>query len=165
MTDLPNRKRLRLPHYDYNSNGVYFVTFCVHNRKRILSCISVGSGDLDAPQVRLTDYGKIVENNLLKMEDIYKHIHLLNYVIMPDHVHLLLVLEGCPFDGATNKTLSAYIGTLKRFSNKQIGKRIWQRGFYDHIIRNDTDLYECYRYIEGNPSEWIAKGKAIMETV
>ena len=155
-----NRKLPRLEGYDYSSNGMYFVTICVKDMKCILSSI-VGSGALDAPQVRLTKYGTYVEEEIVKMNNIYEDIKTEKYAIMPNHVHLLVSISDNGVDGAsgaplpTNSKLSRYIGTLKRFTNKKIGKNIWQTGFYDHIIRDETDYQTRWQYIDENPKKWL----------
>ncbi|MBR3738701.1 MAG: transposase [Eubacterium sp.] len=155
-----NRKLPRLKNYNYSLNGKYFVTFCVKNMKCLLSSI-VGSGDLDAPRIILSNIGEIVEYNILLMNTIYENIKFEKYVIMPNHIHLIVNIESTDSNGAsgsplpTNSVLSRHIGTLKRFCNKQIGDNIWQTGFYDHIIRNEEDYLHHLQYIEENPKKWI----------
>ncbi len=155
-----DRKLPRLKEYDYSSNGKYFVTFCVKDMKCVLSMI-VGSGDPDAPQVRLSKEGKIVENNITEMNKRYSEIKIEKYVIMPNHIHLIVSVEktdSCGASGSplpTNSLVSRHIGTLKRFCNKQIGGNIWQTGFYDHIIRDDDDYIYHLQYIDENPRKWL----------
>ena len=92
--DLPKRKRIRLQSYDYSAPGAYFVTVCTQNRRCILSDIVVGDGVLDVPQARLTSSGMCVRDTLLEIEQHYKWLSLDHYVIMPNHIHLLLRIEG-----------------------------------------------------------------------
>ena len=156
----PNRKLPRLRQYDYSSNGKYFITICVQDMKCVLSKI-VGSGDPDAPQVLLTDYGIVVEKNITTMNTIYNDILIEKYTIMPNHLHMMISIETADLSGAsgsplpTNSKLSRHIGTLKRFCNKQIGADIWQTGFYDHIIRDEEDYYYHMLYIDENPKKWL----------
>lgn len=91
--DFSNRKELRLKKYDYSSTGAYFVTICVKDRMPILSHIlkPVGGGALDAPQVQLTEIGRIIEKNLLSSENI-SGVKIDRYVIMPDHIRALFFL-------------------------------------------------------------------------
>ncbi|MBQ8717548.1 MAG: hypothetical protein IJY43_06900 [Clostridia bacterium] len=91
---LPKRKGLRLKQYDYSSRGAYFVTICVKDRKPILSAIEkpVGVGALDDPQIRLTEIGKTVEKHLLSSEKI-SGVTIDQYVIMPDHLHIIIFLD------------------------------------------------------------------------
>ena len=155
--DLPNRKQIRLPDYDYSAPGAYFVTVCTQNRRCILSDISVGAGALDGPKPHLTDMGKIVENYILSTEHI-PGVHVDKFVTMPNHIHLILTIDenGGPSraPAPTNEMIPHAIGTLKRFVNKEIGENIWQRGFYEHVIRNERDYREIWDYIDGNPARW-----------
>ena len=91
--DLPKRKQIRLREYDYSSLGAYFVTVCTQDRRCILSDIAVGDGVLDVPNVRLSSYGKTVEETLREIETAYAWLSLDRYVIMPNHIHLLLRIE------------------------------------------------------------------------
>ena len=90
--NLPKRKPNRLPNYDYSQTGAYFITVCAKEKQMLFGSI-VGGGVLDAPQMRLSGYGKIVEQQLLTMAALYKNIRLEKYVVMPNHIHLLLVVE------------------------------------------------------------------------
>ncbi len=160
MNSLPVRKSLRLENYDYSLCGAYFLTICVKDMYCLLSDI-VGSGAPDAPQVCLKEYGEVIEKEITKMNGIYENIKTEKYVIMPNHVHLLVIINNSEYDGAsraplpTNSLISKYVGTLKRFCNKQYGKNIWQTGFYDHIIRNEEDMHYHLQYIDENPKKWL----------
>ncbi len=161
MKNYINRKNIRLKNYDYSENGAYFITICVKDKREILSKIikpNVGDGALDVPFVQLTDYGKIIENFIIKNNEIYDNIKTTKYVIMPNHLHL--IVEICWSDGTsrapspTNDKIPAYISTLKRMSNKQIGFSIWQRSYHDHIIRNEIEYAEISQYIDTNVIKW-----------
>ena len=155
MSEDNKRKAMRLRNYDYSSNGAYFITVCVKDMKRVLSDV-VGADDLGSPQIRLTKYGRIVENNILKMNGIYSNVNVDTYVVMPNHIHFILsVTNGAPGSSPPTNTVSKFVTALKKFTNKEIGKKIWQRGFYDHIIRNDEDYNVRSRYIEENPAKWL----------
>ncbi|MBO5745564.1 MAG: transposase [Clostridia bacterium] len=150
------RKNLRLKEYNYSSAGLYFITFCVKNRAKILSTV-VGGGALDAPQVILTPVGKIVEKYILSSNNI-ENLLIYNYVIMPDHVHLLMGIQQkfgtSKAPSPTNEIIPHSISTLKRFVNKEIGTNIFQRSFYDHVVRNEEDLEDINDYIIANPYYW-----------
>ena len=91
------------------------------------------------------------------MNNIYNHLKMDNYVIMPNHIHLLISIDSCGTSGSpspTTATIPAFVGALKRFVNKEMGKNIFQRSFHDHIIRNEKDYLEHYTYIENNPAKW-----------
>ena len=157
MPDAPSRKRIRLPEYDYSSPGAYFVTVCTRDRRCILSRIAVGDGVLDVPQVHLLPYGEIVAATLQEMAASYPWLALDHYVIMPNHIHLLLRIGN---DGPsrtpapTNATLPMLISTLKRFSNKKCGIDIFQRSYHEHVIRNENDYLQIWEYIDTNPAKW-----------
>lgn len=86
---LPERKNPRLENYDYSAPGAYFITICTKNKAKIL-CSFVGAGVLDRPETVFTDKGKIVDETLREMSNFYPHIQIEKYVVMPNHVHLLL---------------------------------------------------------------------------
>ena len=88
----PIRKQIRMPEFDYNSNGAYFITVCTKDRKPILSSVSVGTTIGRPPDVILTKYGRIVEEAIQQIHTVYPSVHVDNYVIMPNHIHLLLFL-------------------------------------------------------------------------
>ena len=156
--NLPKRKPTRLKYYDYSTPGKYFVTICTHNKERILSSI-VGGGVLDAPQNTLSEYGKIADKYINQMNDFYEHIFVDNYVVMPNHIHLILSINNLS-DGTsgtpspTNNALSKFVSTFKRFCNKEYDKNIWQRSFHDHIIRDETDYRKIWEYINTNVTKW-----------
>ena len=155
---LPQRKPNRLKGFDYSQNGMYFVTICTHNRKCILSQIIVGDGVLDVPHTMLSNCGKIADKYINQLNDFYFNIKIEKYVIMPNHIHLLIYVDNP--DGMsrtpspTNAYIPQFISTLKRFCNKEIGYNIFQRSFHDHIVRNEADYEKIYNYIENNPSKW-----------
>jgi REP element-mobilizing transposase RayT len=175
--DLPKRKNLRLKHYDYSSAGAYFVTICTKDRKRILSNIikpSVGVGALDdplngflnepqIPQIQLTEIGKVTEKYLLSSENI-PGVKIDRYVIMPDHIHVIIFLYPDKYtsrkDGSsraptpTNEMLPHIVSTFKRFCNREIGNNIFQRGYMEHIVRDREDYETRAKYIYENPIRW-----------
>ena len=164
----PKRKPTRAKNFDYNSSGAYFITICTKDRRPILSNI-VGTGVLDCPKIELTEYGEIVEKYIKKMTLFYDNISIEKYVIMPNHVHILLLLRNhergnlCNGQSGTpvptniaraNSVFSRFVSTLKRFCNKECGTNIWQARSNDHIIRNQEDYARHLRYICENPSCW-----------
>ncbi len=159
--EFSNRKGLRLKQYDYSSVGAYFITLCTKNRVNILSNITVGTGVLDCPQICLTKYGKIADKYIRQMNEFYNSISVETYVIMPNHIHLLINIEdgqsGRPVPTSNkdaNSSISKFVGTFKRFSNKEYGENIWQSRFYDHIIRDKNDYEEVCKYINTNVLHW-----------
>jgi len=160
--ELPKRKNSRLCDYDYSLNGAYFITICTKERKKILSKITVGTPLPGCPQeVRSTLmwHGKVAEAYIRQMDAFYGHLSVVKYVIMPDHIHFLLLIQGDPGMGdpttqeRTSK-IAQFVGTFKRFCNKVYGENIWQSRYYDHVIRNQQDYDEIWKYIENNPVKW-----------
>jgi len=156
--NLPKRKSPRLKGYNYSETGAYFITICVKDmRFPILSNIVVGNSALDIPQNRLTKIGEITDKYIRSTNRI-KGISVDKYVIMPNHIHLILFIED--INGAskalrpTNSLLSHTIGTLKRFVNKDVGRNIWQTSFHDHIIRDQRDYEKIWNYIDTNVIRW-----------
>ncbi|MBQ3040230.1 MAG: transposase [Clostridia bacterium] len=163
--ELPKRKQNRLENFDYSSYGAYFITICTKNRRKILSSI-VGDGAYDVPKTVLTEYGKIVEKYILSTEKI-KNVFIEQYVIMPNHIHMIIFIENkipkyenlrnngtSRAPSPTNETIPHIVSTFKRFCNKDIGENIFQRSFYDHVIRNKQDYEQISKYIYENPTNW-----------
>ena len=143
--ELPSRKPNRLKCFDYSTNGAYFVTICAKNHKCILSDI-VGDDAHIVPQMKLTNYGAVVEKYIKTIPGIEK------YVIMPNHIHMIITINGTMW--ASSPTVSSLIKSFKILVTKEIGKAIFQRSFYDHIIRNESDYNEVWQYIDRNPQKW-----------
>ena len=144
--------------YDYAQNGAYFVTICTANRKCILSEIAVGRGAHTPPQVHLSKYGCIVDQYISNIHSVYASVTVDRYVIMPNHVHLLLRCSNTePRTGgvwAPRPTVMTVVRSLKTMVTKEIGHTIWQKSFYEHIIRNEDDYCGIWQYIDGNPQKW-----------
>lgn len=182
--ELPTRKIIRVKNYNYSSKGAYLVTICTENRKELLSKIyihvgtiesPVGDGALDipprtklTPQVILTPIGKIVEKHLLSSQNIHG-VKINSYVIMPDHIHAIIFLNPdkyAPTDNGmskapspTNHMIPHIVSTFKRFCNKEIGYNIFQRSYYEHIIRDKEDYETRRKYLYENPLRWYYKHK------
>lgn len=160
----PERKPNRIENYDYSQNGAYFVTVCTQDRKRILSQI-VGDG-FPVPMM----CGKIAEEMILRIPEKYPNVSVDKYVIMPDHIHILLRIElvgeafRLPEEGTGNPspTVGNVMGWYKYQTTKQInlfrktpGGQVFQRSYYDHVIRNQQDYNEIWEYIDNNPCKWM----------
>ena len=152
--ELPKRKQNRLTEYDYSTPNAYFITVCTEKRKNLF-WMDVGA-IIDRPKnVPLTNLGIIAQRCI---EDIPKHypaISVDHYVIMPNHIHLLLQINT-DVNGRSMiaPTISTVVRLMKGTVSKQAGFAVWQKGFYDHVIRNDNDYRDIWNYIEGNPSKW-----------
>ena len=156
--NLPKRKRNRLENYDYSSSGAYFITVCTKDRKNIFweksSTVCVGEDIILPPE--LSFYGKITESAIKSIPQYYPNIELLQYVVMPNHIHMILFLvydSGRIISSPT--PVSTVVGQMKRYVSKKIGKSIWQRSFHDHIIRDGKDYEKISKYIFENPKNWI----------
>ncbi len=139
MSDLPQRKRLRLSDYDYSKEGYYFITICTKGRNCVLSNIVFDTNN--AAILQLRPYGEIAESYIKTIPGIDK------YVIMPNHIHMIVRKTN-------GKSIVSDIRSFKGLVTKRIGERIWQASYYDHIIRNEKDYQEKWRYIAENPARW-----------
>ena len=161
MKELKQRKTPRLQGFDYNKVGAYFITICTNDRRCILSHI-VGTGVLDCPKLELTRYGTIADKYINQLNDFYDYISVDDYVIMPNHIHILLFIKpngqsGTPVPTRVNRAnsvFSKFVSTFKRFCNKEYGENIWQARTNDHIIRNQEDYEKHLKYIHENPIRW-----------
>ena len=157
--DLPKRESTRLENFDYSQGDAYFITICTKDKQNLFGHI-VGGGAFDAPKIILSPQGEIVEKYILSTNNI-PNLKVDKYVIMPNHIHLLLSVENsCGTSWApspTNNKISLAVSTLKRFVNKEIGYNIFQRSFYDHVIRNKNDYNEIWQYIENNPAKRLMR--------
>ena len=157
--EYPERKPNRLCEYDYSTQGAYFVTLCTQDRKKILSNI-VGGGALDAPVLTLTKIGEIAQKYILSSNQI-PGVSVDKFLIMPDHIHLIIQINERVSIGTsrapspTNMAIPHFVSTFKRFCHREVGATIFQRSYYDHVIRNEQDYNEIWEYIENNPKKWV----------
>lgn len=195
--EFPKRKNLRLKDFDYSSNNCCFVTNCTKGKEHLLSHIkNVGAGFHARPkEIIKTPFGFDVEKTLFFIANKY-HITVDNYIIMPNHIHLLLTMDnngfeiasgghgrGCerrPVDEISEQneikkqramrrneqcdyvfegvpSLPDIIGQFKSYTTKLYREKIgesktvlWQRGYYDHIVRNQEDFHNIWNYVENN---------------
>ena len=190
---LPRRKTIRLQNYDYSQNGAYFVTICTAHKLPLFGVVRRGDpcGRPPVPvYAELSEIGRIVESYLTEIPSHYPDVHLASYVIMPDHIHMILVLTqnqpqragqcpapteesdlscrrgGTPGPPATTEkpappcrrggtpgppALPKIINAFKSLTTRKAGTSLWQRGYYEHILRNQQDFDEAAGYIAGNP--------------
>lgn len=170
-----HRRSIRLKGYDYRQAGGYFVTLVTQGREMLF-------GDVVNGTMILNDFGKIVAETWQWLETQYPYVALGEWVVMPNHFHgIIFILDDADDDGGgsrggsrtapTNpqtvpdavkrKPLGRLIGAFKTVSTKHIniaryteGATVWQRSYYEHIIRNETELDRITRYIESNPARW-----------
>ncbi len=166
--DRPVRKPTRLKEYDYSSPGAYFITVCTREKRCILSRVvrphggHVGEG-LAPPVVKLSGTGALVEKQLLGLPERFPDLSVDRYVIMPNHIHLLLTVRpvaGGASPSPTNITdVAGVIGAFKSLCTHEWHRMgyagpLWQRSFYDHIVRNEDEYREISEYIDNNPAKW-----------
>jgi putative transposase len=148
---LPTRKQIRLPDYDYSQNGAYFVTICTRNKEHLLWDTAVGTA-IGRPH--LSQYGIITETAINNLPGIYPTVNVAKYVIMPNHIHLIVMLSGDGGRPMAVPTISRVINQYKGHVSKQAGFSLWQSRFYEHVIRNEQDYLDTWQYIDGNPAKW-----------
>ena len=155
--ELPKRKKIRLPGYDYSQKGAYFITVCTKDKARLLGEI-VGQGLCSC---RLTDMGEIARQEIEKISERFPCAFVDKYVIMPNHFHMILLLDAkrqeqspCPTVGDVMCALKSISTRKANIADNTPGRKIWQFRFYDHIIRSEQDYQEISQYIEENPQRW-----------
>lgn len=167
--DIHHRKSIRLKGYDYSRSGSYFITICAENREHFFGFIKGG-------EICLSEIGKIVEFEWFKTPGIRKEIELGKFVIMSNHMHAIVNIknnyyadenffEENPLENKFKmkpRSLSSFIAGFKSTIAKRINdfkntpeSTIWQRNFYDHIIRNDREYENICNYIQNNPLNWF----------
>ena len=154
--DLPKRKPNRLSYYDYSTPGAYFVTICTYKRKNTLSSI-VGDG-FPVPK----QPGQVAQEYIHLISNKYPAVIVDHYVIMPNHIHLLLRIVDFTGAESPRPSLGNVIGWYKYQVTSSVnslcgtsGARFFQRSYHDHVIRNDQDYNKIWQYIETNPTRWI----------
>ncbi len=160
-----HRRSIRLPGYDYRTPGAYFITICSWQRECLF-------GEVINDKMQLSPYGKTVLFNWSILPKRYQNVALDNFIVMPNHVHGIIVLKDSPEINYTESDklalrkskihpLSEIVRGLKTFSARRInqmryltGVSVWQRGYYEHIIRNEESLGAIRQYIINNPLLW-----------
>jgi putative transposase len=156
------RRSIRLKGFDYSQPGAYFVTICTHNKQHILSRIENG-------QTILTPAGAAVRKVWLDPEWRFPSVAFLDYVIMPNHFHgIIVIMTPSPSRGAASSaptsgvlTLGKIIRTFKSLSAIEVNRALsrrdesnWQRNYWDHIIHSAKELRAVRKYIHQNPLRW-----------
>jgi putative transposase len=158
------RKSIRLMDYDYAGAGYYFVTVCVAG----MACVF---GDVIAGEMVLNKAGKIVRDEWMRSQEIRDEIRIDDFIIMPNHMHMIIEIVGA--NGRSplrndirkkcmqSKSISSLMAGFKSICTKKInqfrctpGKPVWQRNYYEHIIRTEKDLFRIRKYIRENPANW-----------
>ena len=151
--NLPKRKPTRLAGYNYSTPGAYFITICVKDRKQLLSEI-VGDDAYIVPKNSLSKIGLICDKYINNINIKYKNVTVDKYVIMPNHIHLIIFLRGTMWASSPTKNIETIIRSFKTMVTKEIGYSVWQRSYHDHIIRGEKDYQKIWEYIDTNPFKW-----------
>ena len=155
----PVRKTIRLPGFDYSTQGVYFITVCSHDRKNIFSRIV--QGDVYEPaQVILSPLGQLILQNLRIIPQIYTSVSVLNACIMPNHIHVLFSVTEA--DGAgkgrSKMLIAKVVQSFKASVTRKASPRyasVWQPRYHDHVVRDEHDLLRIWKSIDSNPAKWM----------
>lgn len=147
------RKLLRIPGFDYSQSGAYFITICARDRRCLFADIAHG-------RVKLNHRG---DKAAACWDDIPNHfaaVVLDAFVIMPNHVHgILLFTETVP-----GRTLQTVVGSFKSAVSRQIGEGVWQRNYWERVIRNEDELNRIRAYIDKNPLCWANDPENLQRT-
>ena len=179
MSKSLTRKNNRLKNYNYSDNGFYFVTICTKDKKNIFGQYINPVGAQRAvpetvqektPKININQYGQIVCEEWKNTQYLRNNVKLDEFVIMPNHIHGIIIINDtgtarCAptglVRGPVSCSLSAIIRSFKSAVTNRINKLrqttklpIWQRSFYDHVIRVDESLYKIREYIRNNPATW-----------
>ena len=159
MKKVNKRKSLRINGYDYSQPGKYFVTICTQNRLEILSQIYTEKRGTNNEEVliKLYKFGKIVKEEIDHINNKYNNINIEKYVIMPNHIHLIIEIKEKTIITLNHLIMQFKSITTNRYIKEiknKFEKKIWQRNYYEHIIRNEKEYLEIYEYIENNPLKW-----------
>lgn len=171
MTKFKNKYRIesnRLQNWDYSNAGFYFITICVKDRKHLLGKIVNG-------EMLLSKEGMIVKNEILEMPNYHHRVVMDEWVVMPNHIHLLIELTDDltpvkpihvkPIHESVlqrrNMLIPKILGKLQMLTSKHInilnntqGQKNWQSNYHDHIIRNEQSYLRIKQYIQNNPKNW-----------
>ena len=157
----PRRRSLRLPGYDYSQAGAYFVTACTQNRVVLF-------GEIIDGDVRLNEMGTIVQQTWDDLPTHYHGIDLDAFIVMPNHVHGIIILAD---ESARRHAIPEIVRGFKTFSARRVNERagksgvLWQRGYYEHVIRNEKALDRIRAYIANNPARWADDPENISRAV
>jgi REP element-mobilizing transposase RayT len=161
VRDYPERKPTRRPGFDYATPGIYFVTICLRDMSQLRF------GYVQDRQIVLTEAGTLIETEWTANIARYPGSQTDALVVMPNHIHAIVMTGADPADPSAN--LNEIIATFKSVSTAAYGRGVragtfppyegalWQRSYYDRMIRDDATLERARAYIEGNPARWIDK--------
>jgi putative transposase len=152
------RRSIRLKGYDYSQTGLYFITICTQNKECFF-------GDITGGEMVLNNVGIMVENQWLNLQNRYQYIELHEYIVMPNHIHgIIQIVGGQPqritptvgdIVGAFKSLVTnEYIRNVKQNNWQRFNGKLWQRNYYEHIIRDEKSFLQIAEYIQTNPLKW-----------
>jgi len=162
LAESTKRKRIRIKDCDYSQNGAYFVTICTADRDNLFGEI-VGA---NCVRLTLSNIGFVAEKEISALSNTYDYVCVDKYVVMPNHIHMLIIITVpdelnrqntyAELGGRTQfaPTISRIVKQYKGAITKKIGHSIWQKSYYDHIIRSEKDYRLIWRYIDENVTKW-----------
>jgi len=157
----PQRKLNRLQEFDYREIGCYFITLCTHDRAQLFEMeFPVGNGLCAVPE---TLANQMIHKWIQEIQNKFPNIVIDKYVVMPDHLHLIVTIKerhtgrSLPDVMRYFKTITtnAYIRCVKQGDLPPFDRKLWQKSYYDHVIRNQQDYNEIWEYINNNPLKWM----------
>lgn len=150
MGEFPHRKQNRLSGDLYRMPGAYFITICTHDRAHIFWREEIS---VDSQHPPLSEMGQIAEDEIQTIAEGYgSSLRLEKYVVMPNHVHLLLLIQNSPDRACPD--IRYVVRLFKRKVTQCAGSPVWQKGFYDRIVRDDREFRDIWKYIDENPLKW-----------
>jgi putative transposase len=177
-TQINTRHSLRLKDYNYSTAGAYFVTICTQKRECLFGQVPVGAGPCACPPVVISDTGRMLTNVWRQIPDHYPSIDIDEFVVMPNHIHGIIVIAGAgdiepelpggrpqgvaptglSFSDVVHRfktmTTKQYIDGVKQSGWQPFDGKLWQRNYYEHVIRSENELNEARQYILNNPLKW-----------
>ena len=175
------RRTIRLNKYDYCTSALYYITICTNRKDMIF-------GDIENGRIVLNEYGVIAQKELIKTSRIRTYVQLDTFIIMPDNIHSIIGIKNLRIDpcrgmachahvlqstfvnrrfgNPIKRSLSSIIGAYKSSVSQEInkvrqtpGRTIWQRNYFEHVIRNERELYAARQYINNNPKNFEKSSK------
>ena len=156
------RRSIRLRHHDYSRAGAYYITVCTDGRKLLF-------GEVIDDEVKLNESGRIAAEEWSKSAQVRSELELDTWVVMPNHVHGVVMITDrgrgdrpvAPTGGLRSRSLGALIAGFKSAATRRInamrgtpGASVWQRNYYEHVIRDESALHRVRQYIADNPARW-----------
>jgi len=170
-----HRRSIRLKNYDYSNTGAYFITVCAYNRECLF-------GNMQTGKIVLNQFGQIISNKWNQIPKHFLNVQLDEFIIMPNHLHGIIIIVGAKhltkefsknlqyrqknasplhLNGTKPGSLSAIMQNFQSVTTRKInqirktpGSKLWQRNFFEHIIRDEKELNQVREYVINNPLEW-----------